>query len=99
MHYSTIVRYLNKGTKVGWCNYDPKIEHKRAMEKANFNCKKVICVTTNELFNSMAEASDYYDICKSSILKCCLNQRNKASKLKWRYYDELKDDFSSFLIS
>ena len=33
----TIINYLKRGTKIGWCNYDPKEEAKRSQFKKRKN--------------------------------------------------------------
>ena len=50
----------------------------------------VICLTTNEIFKSVKEASNKYNIHQSHICHCCKNQRKSAGKhpitgekLKW----------------
>lgn len=60
-----------------------------------WNCKVIICVTTNEIFYSAKEASDKYKECRcggnSKIIACCKKKRNYAGKLPngtkliWRY--------------
>lgn len=52
--------------------------------------KKVMCVTTNKIFNSIKQASEYYNIEKSSIIRCCQNKFKYAGilnreKLIWKY--------------
>ena len=53
----------------------------------------VICLTTNEIFKSVKEASNKYNIHQSHICHCCKNQRKSAGKhpitgekLKWAYH-------------
>ena len=57
--------------------------------------RKVICITTNKVFNSMAEAIKYYNLCKGARIDAvCKGERKIAGKgpngegLVWRYYDE-----------
>lgn len=59
------------------------------------NSKKVICITTLEIFDTMTEACLKYGINSSSLLtKCCQGKNNCAgkledgTKLKWMYYDD-----------
>ena len=82
----TVVRYLKQGSKNNWCNYNPveEVKHHR----------KVICLTTYDIFNSILEASNIYQVNKSSITQCC-KQNVKTSgtlktgeKLVWMYYDD-----------
>ena len=42
--------------------------------------KKVICITTNECFDSMREASRVKKIANGDISRCCNNKRNYAGK-------------------
>jgi hypothetical protein len=61
---------------------------------ANEKCKKpVICVQTEEIFESASEAGRRKNICKSSIIANCRNKRKSAGKinntpLTWRYLNE-----------
>lgn len=57
--------------------------------------KKVICVTTQEVFNTMTEAGKAYNIKNiSHISKVCIGEQHSCGKLKdgtklvWMYYDE-----------
>lgn len=60
--------------------------------------KKVICINTMEVFNSIQEASIKHNA--HGISHCCLGKRNSSGKLNgeklhWMYYEdylELKDD-------
>ena len=55
---------------------------------------KVICLTTNEIFDSIKQASKYYNICHTSIIKCCINKNtyggklSNGEKLVWMYYED-----------
>lgn len=89
---TTILRYLKQGAKLGWCDYDPEEERNR---NNILNSKKVICLTTNKIFNSILEASKNNGYNKSGISKCCRGIQKSAGKhpitkepLKWMYYDE-----------
>lgn len=60
----------------------------------NYNSKKVICLTTNKIFNTAIEASKYYKCNNISIGQCCKGKYKSSGKLsegiplKWMYYDE-----------
>jgi len=96
LNQHTIIIYLKQGAKIGWCDYDPKEEMLKIGRKIGvILSKKVICLTTNEIFNSITEASNKYNICFSSISECCRYERKSAGKypvtgkkLYWMYYDE-----------
>lgn len=54
--------------------------------------RKVICITTNKIFDSITEASKYYGIGISGIQDCCSGRQISSGKLKdgtklqWSYY-------------
>lgn len=63
----------------------------------NSHKKQVICLTTNKIFDSLKEASRYYNIKSSSdILYCCKGKLKYAgkladgTKLEWLYYEAYK---------
>ena len=69
-------------------------EHKRKIGKANKGKegKKVICITTGEIFNCMSDAERKYNIYQGDISKCCKGKRKSAGrhpitgeKLVWEY--------------
>ena len=62
----------------------------RAGSKAN--SKKVLCITTNEEFESASAAGRYYNIPQPNISKCCRGERKSAGKhpdtqqkMIWKY--------------
>ena len=66
--------------------------------------KKVICITTGKIFNSFKEASNYYNVVKSSISKCCIGTRKSAGKLngtrlKWKFLENYDNEFKGILIN
>ena len=87
---ASIIRYLKQGSKLGWCNY--KFNENIPRDKNH----KVICLTTGEVFNSIQEASDKYNILRSSISVCCRSETNKSGgkhpvtceKMVWKYYED-----------
>jgi len=96
--HSTIQSYLVKGTKLGWCHYDPKEEqHKAGYAVSHYNIKrqrKTICVTTNLIYNSTAEAAKKTNVGSGHISDCCSNKRKSAGKLtdgtplRWMYLED-----------
>jgi len=85
VHTSTVSRYLKQGVELGWCDYDTK----EVMQT------KVVCLTTNEIFNSITDATSKYNIRNSDISSCCLGIQKSAGKhpetgekMVWMYYEE-----------
>ena len=92
----TTIKYLKQGTELGWCNYDPKEEIKK---RNKYISKKILCLTTKEVFESITEASSKYKISKSNISQCCLNIVKSAGKhpetgekMVWVYANEVNID-------
>ena len=98
----TIIRYLKDCTKYGLCDYDPKLQMKRSgkrnIYKACFsNSIKIICTTTGEIFNSIADAYRWlgYNPDGHTIQDNCKGKQKTAGKhpitkerLSWMFYDE-----------
>lgn len=68
-----------------------KLKGKYVSEKS-WSSKKVICVTTGEIFNSTVDASNHYKTYHTNITKCCKHKAHFAgclsdgTKLQWEYY-------------
>ena len=62
--------------------------------KPAHNRRKVICITTGKIFNSVTEASNYYNVARNTISFCCKVKLKSAGKLKdgtklqWKYLEE-----------
>ena len=87
MNKEDIKKYLE------WCK--PKNDNYRLKGEYHPRAKKVICITTNKIFNTTKEASEFYDIkAKSHISACCKGKRNycgkleDGTKLQWKYYED-----------
>jgi group I intron endonuclease len=75
--------------KVG--EWHPSEETKKRMSDARkgkkpVNCRKVICIETNEIFNSIAEASRNKNI--NNIGKALTNEKYTAGGYHWKYFKE-----------
>ena len=81
---------LEDGTPLVWMYLEDykkatKEEIKRRIKKSlekNYKGKDVICVTTKKIFQSVSEASEYYNIYRSSIKNCCRGYEIKKEKRK-----------------
>jgi DNA-directed RNA polymerase subunit RPC12/RpoP len=93
---TTIRKYLKQGAKNNWCDYNPKEELiKSGKNQSKKNVKEVICLNNNEKFNSLKEASAYYNINRDNISECCRGKRKYCRKdhvtkerLYWMYYED-----------
>ena len=81
-------------------------EHKKKMIEA-CKCKlskKVICVTTGEIFYSQKDASNHYNVSQGNISLCCKEKLKSAGKLngtplKWKYVKDYNNDCKGILIN
>lgn len=75
-------------------------KRKLSESKQGQNSKKVICITTNKVFDSIKEASEFYNCNKSDITQCCKGKRKTSgklsdgTKLKWGYYKYVNTEVS-----
>ena len=76
-------------------------EHKRKISEAK--SKKVICITTGKIFNSIKDASDYYKC--NNINACCKGRLKSAGKLsgwiklQWKFLENYDNEFKGILIN
>lgn len=62
--------------------------------RGKMRSRKVICITTNKVFNSLREASRFYNIHCSHLSDCCNGKRNfcgklaNGVKLEWKYLSD-----------
>lgn len=81
----TIASYLKRCDKIGLCDYTNFMKLKKT--------RGVRCKTTNEMFNSMTDACNKYNIQSCAIRKSCLHPKYSAGKLAdktklyWEYID------------
>jgi len=83
---ATICIYLNRGTKLGLCYYNGETSRRER------RFKKVICLNTNEIFNSVKEAVRW---CHTGLSMCLSGNCKTGGKhpitkepLKWMYYND-----------
>lgn len=82
------------------CNYG---KHKEKLSlkmtgKNNHKAKSIICITTDEIFDTVAEAAKCYNLYRGqNICKCCKGKAKSAGKhpvtgekLVWRYLNDEK---------
>ena len=81
-------------------------EHNRKIGEAmkGKTSKKVVCITTGEIFDSMKEAGNYYNVTRSNITLCCKGIRKSAgklngTKLQWKHLEDYNNDFNGILIN
>ena len=79
----------NNVDNLEWCTNEYNHNYGTRNERvAKSLSKKVICITTGEIFNSMREACRKYDINTGRMTECCQGKRKTAGGYKWKYFKE-----------
>ena len=85
----------NQVDNLEWCTHKYNSNYGTGRKRAGDNHKKkIICITTGEVFNSITEAINKYDLSTcGQIAKCCKGKQKTAGKhpqtgekLTWKYY-------------
>lgn len=93
---SVVIKYLKKCNKIGLCDYDSyKIRCSQYVYGNEAVRKKIVCVNTGQVFNSLKDAKDYFSISSSHICNCAKGNRtyagidkNTGEYLVWKYFDD-----------
>ena len=79
----------NRVQNLEWCTNEYNHNYGTRNERVGKSLsKKVICITTGEIFNSMREACRKYNIHTGSMTECCQGKRKTAGGYKWEYFKE-----------
>ena len=89
---------LPDGTPLQWMYYEEyleKIENGEEVFISQYeNKRKIICITTNKIFDSQLEAHRFYKIDSSGISKACRGEQTYCGRLsdgtplQWMYYSD-----------
>ena len=72
-------------------------EAKKNMSDKSYRKRRVKNITTNKVFDSILEASTYYNVTKSNISLSCQNKRKTAGGYEWEYViKEEEEDEGSY---
>lgn len=92
MSSSAVVKYLNRAAEIGLCDYNALYARRLSQQQAVKKIKrKVRCIETSEIFDSLADARRRYGISSSSnIIRSINNPKCHAGmyngvKLSWEY--------------
>nr|DAL23982.1 MAG TPA_asm: hypothetical protein [Caudoviricetes sp.] len=94
---STVTTYLKRGVECKRCDYTVEESKKNGMDKTKGlirYSRKIICITTGKIFETIKEGAEFYNIkAKSHISDCCNGKRKSCgeledgTKLQWMYYE------------
>ena len=76
----------NNVNNLEWCSTLDNLNHSHVIEKASVaKFRKVKCVTTGKIYNSIKEAADELGLYHSNIVACCNGRRATCGGLEWEY--------------
>ena len=76
----------NNVNNLEWCSTLDNLNHSRVIEKASVaKFRKVKCITTGKIYNSIKEAADELGLYHSNIVACCNGRRATCGGLEWEY--------------
>lgn len=84
-HINTI-KDDNRVINLKWVTYKQNNNNPKSIQKKN---KRVVCVETGQIFNSMKEAGEYVSIDSTHIVACCKGKRKICGGFHWEYYEEV----------
>ena len=97
----------NKGKKLSEETRKKMSENSKGKNagKPASNRNKVVCITTCKIFDCVKDASNYYNIARTNISKCCIGRKQSAgklqdgTKLRWKYLKDYDNDCKGILIN
>lgn len=76
----------NNVDNLEWCSCLENLTYSDVIGKAGIaNQQRVKCITTGELFTSIKDACQKYDLSPSNIVACCNGRRKTTGGMKWEY--------------
>lgn len=89
----TTIKYLKKGSSLGWCTYDAIKESKKGSSKAGKkNRKPIVQLALNgdymEEYTSATQAAEKNNISVENISSVCAGRRKTTGGFKWIYKDD-----------
>lgn len=87
------IKSNNTVSNLEWCSYTYNNTYKNINLRRNTDnvVRKIIQydLDMNEIkrWNSISEASTYYNTFATNIIKCCKGDRSHVNGFKWRYYE------------
>ena len=81
----------NNVDNLEWCdskynhNYGTWREKRRG--KNNYGARKVICITTGKIFDTIREAAKFYNLKPNNINMCLKGKSKTAGGYSWKYFE------------
>ena len=108
-HYSLYGKHHSEETKLKMSESHKGIRHSEEtkLKLSKKASKKVVCITTGKIFNSLKDAGDYYNVVRSNISNCCrgiyyksAGKLSDGTKLQWKFLENYDyNDFKGILMN
>ena len=59
-----------------------------AKKAARVHAKAVVCISTNERFDTLSDAAKKYGVATSNLSKCCKGRIKTCAELRWKYAED-----------
>ena len=82
---------LPDGTRLVWRYYQEDGNYKTSINTSGKTSKKVICIETKHIFNSIKEAADYVNGSASNISVCCKQTHKTCKGYHWMFYKDYNE--------
>ncbi len=93
---TTVRRYLKSGSAINKCTYNAQEEKERIK-------RKVICITTGKIYDSISKAAKENGFTLKALHRCCNSKYKRLKKtdsceiLIWMYLDEFRASTTEFI--
>lgn len=85
-----IYNNLSDEEKETYKNLIESNQHELEYKKHNDDIKSIICIETNEIFNSIKDACKKYNLSHFAIKSCCLGKHHTYNNKHWLYLEDYK---------
>lgn len=92
---SKLCSLLKIANRLGWCEYNPKDSLKGKYTPKEIKqklSKRVICLETNEIFNSAKEAENYFGFNKDSVASVCRGNKLTVHNYHFEFIDDYTEE-------